>query len=345
MSVEVRRVDDAEEWDRYVERSPTSTFFHRADVLDLQAEHAGAELYPMAGFKGQEPVGIFPLFALRKGPVTGIFSPPPYLLVSYLGPATLNQAKLSRRKAERRLRALVEGAMEQVIDETGPWFTQVTTPVGFEDVRPFKWGGYDVVPQYTYHVDLTDEEGDGSGPLPRFSSDARRNVTAEYEEAYVVEEGGLEAIDRIVDQVERRYREQGEQTTVPSSFVRGLGDRLSDGSVRPYTCRVDGEYVSGIVALEHGDVAYRGVGGVKPDVETDLPVNDLLDWAVMRGAMERGRTCYDLVGAGNHRINRYKAKFNPELRTFYRIRSGSRVATALADTYRTLSGSKWFGLL
>ena len=343
MSVEVRRVDDADDWDRYVERSPTSTFFHRSDVLELQAEHAGATLYPMAGFKGQEPVGIFPLFSLEKGPVTGVFSPPPYLLVSYLGPATLNQEKLSRRKAERRLRALIEGAMEQVVEDADPWFTQVTTPVGFGDVRPFKWGGYDVVPQYTYYVDLTTTEEED--PLSRFSSDARRNITAEYDVDYVIEEGGREALDLILDQVERRYRDQGRHVNIPKPFVRGLGERLSDGSIRAYTCRIDGEHASGIIALEHGDVVSRWIGGVKPDVETDLPINDLLDWEVMQGAMERGRTRYDLVGAGNERINRYKAKFNPELHTFYRIQSGSRVVNALANTYRTLAGSKWFGVL
>lgn len=341
MSVEVRRVDDPDEWDRYVERSPTSTFFHRADVLELQAEHSGATLYPLAGFKGEEPVGVFPLFSLRKGPATGIFSPPPHLHVSYLGPATLNQAKLSRRKAERRLRALVEGSLERVAEETGSWFTQITTPVGFGDVRPFKWQGYDVVPRHTYYVDLDDRDGD---PLSRFSADARRNVTADHDEEYVIEEGGLDAVDRIVEQVERRYRSRGEPGPVPSSFVRGLTERLPEEAVRAYTCRVDGVHASGIVALEHGEVVYRWVGSVEPDVETDLPIDDLLDWEVMRRAMERGRTSYDLVGTGDGRIDRYVAKFDPELRTFYRIQSGSRVVNALADTYRALSGSKWFGL-
>jgi hypothetical protein len=186
MSVEVRRVEDTEEWNRYVDRAPASTFFHRAGVLELQAEHSGATLHPLAGFKGEEPVGIFPLFSLKKGPVTGVFSPPPYLFVTYLGPALLNQAKLSRRKAERRHLALIEGCFEHVAERSGPLFTQVTTTVGYGDVRPFKWSGYDVIPQYTYQVDLDAGE---DGPLSRFSSDARRNVTASYDEDYVIEEG------------------------------------------------------------------------------------------------------------------------------------------------------------
>ena len=341
MSVEVRRVDDDEEWDEYVEAAPAATFFHRAEVLELQAEHAGATLYPLAGFKGEEPVGIFPLFSLRKGPVAGIFSPPPYLLVTYLGPVLLNQEKLSQRKAERRHLALIEGCLERVADEVDPWFTQVTTTVGYGDVRPFKWGGYEVIPQYTYHVDL---DPDGEWPLDRFSADARRNVTADHDEEYVIEEGGVDAIERILEQVERRYREQGEQVSMPGPFVRAVGDGRFGGSVRAYTCRVAGEHASGIITVEHGDVVDRWVGGVKPDVETDLPINDLLDWEIMERAMARGVTRYDLVGAGNHRINRYKAKFDPELRTFYRVQSGSRVVDALVNTYRKLSGSKWLGL-
>ena len=339
MSVEVRPIEEDDAWDRYVERSPTATFFHKADVLDLQAEHADATLHRLAGFKGEEPVGVFPLFTLRKGPVTGVFSPPPYLLVSYLGPAMLNQEKLSRRKAERRHRALVQESLERVAESADPWFTQVTTPVGFGDVRPFKWDGFDVVPQYTYHVDLTDGVDE---TLSRFSGDARRNVTGDYGDTYVVEEGGAEAVDRILDQVARRYREQGRRVSMPWSFVQGIEESCADGSVRAYTCRVDGQHASGIIALEHGETVYRWVGGVKPDVDTDVPVNDLLDWEVMRNAMERGRTRYDLVGAGNRRINRYKAKFNPELRTFYRLQTGSRFIEPLVSTYRKLSRSGWF---
>ncbi len=80
----------------------------------------------------------------------------------------------------------------------------------------------------------------------------------------------------------------------------------------------------------------RWQGGVRTDVETDLAVNDLLDWRIMRDAMDRGRTTYDLVGANNRRINRYKAKFNPELHPFYSLERNAAGMKTLAHLYKTI---------
>jgi hypothetical protein len=54
----------------------------------------------------------------------------------------------------------------------------------------------------------------------------------------------------------------------------------------------------------------------------------------MTDAMDRGVTEYDLVGAGNPRLNEYKAKFGPELELFYNIKLGSTAATSLIDLYK-----------
>ena len=96
MSVEVTRTD-GDGWNGHVERSPEATPFHRLEALELFAEYADAELHLLVGTKGQEPVGVFPLFVRRQFGVATAFSPPPALRVPYLGPATLNMAKLKPR--------------------------------------------------------------------------------------------------------------------------------------------------------------------------------------------------------------------------------------------------------
>jgi len=52
---------------RYVERSDGRNLFFRRKRLIVQAE------WNVPGFKGQEPVGIFPVFEYTKGPVTAAF--------------------------------------------------------------------------------------------------------------------------------------------------------------------------------------------------------------------------------------------------------------------------------
>ncbi|WP_247004874.1 GNAT family N-acetyltransferase [Halosolutus gelatinilyticus] len=332
MSIEVRAAtdEDLDKWNGYVERSPQGTLCHEHEALRVQAEHADAKLHPLIGFKGQEPVGLFPVFEIQKQFVTTAFSPPPRIRVPYLGPAFLNMGKLKQRKRERRRKRFMDGCFEWIERELAPKYAHLRTSTAFEDSRPFKWNEYDVTPEYTYVVDLDRDEED---LLMTFSSDARSNITNTDEDAYETYVGGDEEIRAIVEQVRNRYESQGVTFDVPTEFVLDLADRADNGAVKPYTLRVDDEFVGGILALEHGDTTGRWLGGVRTDADVDVPTNDLLDWAVMEDALDRGLAAYDLIGADTPRINRYKAKFNPELRTYYSIEYGSWGMRTVASLY------------
>ncbi|MXV62546.1 GNAT family N-acetyltransferase [Natronorubrum sp. JWXQ-INN-674] len=336
MSIEVTVLDpqdDAGEWNRYVERSDGTNPFYRAEALELQAEDTGSTPYLLTGFKGQEAVGLFPVFEYNKGPITGAFSPAPQSWSCYLGPSLLNVDKLKQRKADRRTKRFLEGALEWIDEEISPLYSKFVA-AEFDDVRPFIWNEYDVQPGHTYVVDL--EGIDEETLLKRFSSDARNNVRNADEDAYVIEEGDGEDVERIVDQVAKRYESQGQSFQLSPEFARSAHEQLPDGSIRPYTCRVDGEFVGGILVLESETTRYRWQGGVKPEMDIDLPINDLLDWHVMRDGLHDGIERYDLVGAGVPSINRYKAKFNPRLETHYEITSGSFGLDLVIDQYRKL---------
>ncbi|RQG97179.1 lipid II:glycine glycyltransferase FemX [Natrarchaeobius chitinivorans] len=336
MSIDVRRAteDDLAEWNEYVRRSAQGTMCHEIEALRVQAEHANATLHPLVGFKGQEPVGIFPVFEIRKQFVTTVFSPPPHLRVPYLGPALLDHQSPKRRKRERRRQRFMDGCFEWIDDELNPKYGHVRTATAFDDARPFTWHGYDANPEYTYTVDLTLPEDD---LLMTFSSDARSNVRNTDEEAYEVGVGGSEEIRLIHEQVSNRYESQGIGFDVPLEFVLDLADRSENGHVRPYTLCVDDEFVGGILALEYGGRTGRWMGGVRTDADVDVPTNDLLDWAIMKDGIESGLETYDLVGADTRRINRYKAKFNPDLRTYYSLEYGSwgmRTAASVYDSVK-----------
>jgi hypothetical protein len=333
MSIDVTRADDIEPetWNSYVERSATSGIFHQHEALETIADHTGADLVRLLGRKGQEPVGLLPAFVLSKGPFRAVFSPPPNLRVSYLGPAFLNMGKLKRRKAERRRRRFVDGCFDWLAEEVGHRYLHLRTTSRYADVRPFQWNGCSVTQSHTYVVDLTPGRED---VLMAFSSDARGNVRNTDRERYEITVGDRAAVERVVSMVRERYESQGETYGVPPSFVTDLYDGLPEGQFLPYVCRVDGEFVGGMLAHSFGDRVYRWQGGVKTDRDVDVPVNDLLDWRVMTDAMDRGLAGYDLVGADNQRINRYKAKFGPELKRFYSVETGTRTMNAIANLYK-----------
>lgn len=328
IDIEIYGGDDRGRWNDHVERSPHTTPFHRYEALEVLAEDSGSELYPMVGFKGQEPVGLLPIFGLSKGPISGAFSPPPDLKVSYLGPAMLNFDKLKRRKAERRHDAFVNGCVDRLDEECSPNFTQLRTGPWYDDPRPFRWNEFDVDPVYTYVVDLTPDQ---DALLNSFSSDARRNATNEVDPDLEITVGDRRSVKRIITQVTERHVRQGESYRLTPETVARLYERLGDERVRPYVCTVDGAFVGGVVTVEDERTVYRWQGGAKP--ETDVPINDRLDWRIMTDAMDRGVEQYDLVGANNQRLCGYKAKFSPNLYTYYSLQKSTRGMGLISGLY------------
>lgn len=331
MSFEVRHVDDPGRWNELLTDTTHPTGFHHAAALDVLADHSGTTCHRLAGFKGEEPVGVFPVFTTRKGPATVAFSPPPNLKLPYLGPRLLERQPLKRRRRDKRNRRFVDACHEWLQREHDPGFTAIRTAPGFDDVRPFLWQEYDATLRYTYVIDL-DRSPDEL--LSAFSADARRNVTDDYDVDYEIAEGTIDDVDRIVEQVEERHAEQGESFNLGAPMVRDLYEELPDGVIRPYVCRIDGSFIGGSVNVEFEGRSICWIGVTK--VDADLPVNDLIDWEYPKEAMDRGITSYDLAGANNPRIARFKAKFAPDLVPYYSLEKGTRTMTALSKLYGTL---------
>jgi hypothetical protein len=331
MSVEIRRADGAGRWNDLVRQSDDTTAFHLAEALDVLADESGSTVHRLVGYKGEEPCGLFPVFTTSVGPFALAFSPPPDLKVPYLGPALLNTGKLKRRRLELRHGRFIDAAVEWLRREHGPSFATVRTAPGYDDARPLIWNDYEATPRYTYLVDLT------RGPeelLSSFSTDARRNVTATHDVDHDVVQGGHDGIDDVVAGATDRHAEQGEPFPIDAAFVRRLYDALPDGVMRPQLCLCDGDFVGGQLTLEFNGtgVSWLAVS----DYEADLPVSDVLDWAYITDAADRGVETYDLAGANNRRLSRYKAKFAGELTPYYRAESGSRPMVLASRLYGRL---------
>ena len=330
MSVDIRTIDD-EQYNDIVTAAPSGTPFHRAEALDVFADHADADLHRLVGFTGQEPVGVFPVFELTKGPATVAASPPPDLKIPYLGPVMVNTGKLKRRKRDRRHRRFVDAVLDWVDRELSPSLVNLRTAVGYDDVRPYQWRDYEVVPRYTYVVDLDTTPDE---LVARFSSDLRKRVRDEYDASYEVVEADAGVIEDIVELTRERHRDQGESFPITPGFVRELADALPPGAIRPYVCRVDGEVVGGLVDVENDTTAGAWIASGKTDAP--VPVNDLLEWQVCVDGIDRGLDRLDLMGANHERIYTYKAKFAPDLVPYYAIKKGSVGMNTVAKVYQKL---------
>jgi len=333
MSIEIHEIDDGDRWNELLAAADNSTALHHDAALSVLERHSGGTCHRLAGLKGEEPVGVFPVFTIQKGPAVVAVSPPPNLKLPYLGPLEIDRHGVKRRRRDKQNHRFVDNCLEWLETEQGPGYSHIRTAPGYGDVRPFIWQEYEATPRYTYVIDL-DQPADEL--LAAFSADARRNVTDEYDLDYELTEGGHEEIDHILEQVRDRHAEQDEPFPLDTEVVHDLYTALPDGVVRPYVCRVDGEFVGGAVYLEYGGQGICWLGGTKTDA--DLPVNDLVDWDYITDAMDRGVERYDHAGANNPRIARFKSKFAPELVSYYRLENGTRTMSALSKLYGMVRG-------
>lgn len=334
MGIDVTRFETGERelWNRHVERTAEAMPFHRHEALEAIADASDTTLHLLGGFKGQEPVGLLPLFTERRGPLKFAYSPPTEVQVPYLGPLLLNADQLKQRKAEQWNARFVDSCLDWIDANLDPDYLDIRTTDRYPDARPFIWNDMDVEPAYTYVVDITPSADD---LLKRFSSGVRKDIRDADEYDYTIEEGGEAVIRRVLEQLRQRHEGGDEEYEgVPPEFAVELYRALPDGQMRPYECRLEGEYVGGGVTLESEDTAYHWRGGAK--TRLDFPVNELVDWHVMRRAAERGKSRFDLVGAMKPRLCEYKAKFGPEPRVLYIARRRSRRMQMVSSVYNSV---------
>lgn len=329
MSIEIHTDLDPATWNEYVDRSPNASPFHRHEALELLASEVDMTLHMLSGFKGEEPVGVLPLFEGKQGPFTMVWSPPK-LEVFTLGPALLNFGNLKQRKADQRQWRFVEAAIDWLDDHLEPDYVDLRTTDEYVDMRPFIWNHFDVSPSYTYVLDI---DRDLDAILESVTRDARSNITSARDEGVLtVDRAGRAGIPPVIERVRERHETQGEEYPIRTGFVEGLYDVLPESGMHVYTVEADGEVVTGMVTLETAETIYRWQGGAK--AEAYPGANDLLDWRIIEDASARGLRRYDLVGANDRRISRYKAKFNPEPVPYYvaqRRRPALKAATEILN--------------
>jgi hypothetical protein len=315
--------------------------FHDPDALEVLDAHADGELRLFAGYKGDNPVALLPVFIANKRVGRTILSPPPGLGVPRLGPV-LDPNSPKQRKRERVNRRFAEGLFDHLDVSDRSTLFRMICPLSFSDPRPYGWNDLDVSTEFTYVVDLGGD--DFEDVMGTFSRSLRREMRSLDDLDLTISTEGADAAVRVYDHLAGWYEEQGEPVPMSRSYVRELVRTLDDDRCRVYVARTpDGDYLSGLVVLFSNDHAYYWSGGVRESYE-NVSVNTLLHRAVMEDIVEDPAldsvTGYDLVGANTERLCEYKAKFNGELVPYYVVESGGPEMALAKTAYSWLSGAR-----
>jgi len=337
MTFEIRIANsqDAKEWDEINAKSPHGTLFHQWNWLKITEKHTQTTLYPLIGIKGSTPIGIFPLFFQKKGPIRMVFSPPPHAALFYLGPVLAGYDTLKQEKREINYIGFQNSVEHFITDELKAQYISISLPPGLQDPRPFTWSGYSFEPQYDYVIDL--RIGLDS-LLTTLDKRGRQNLTHAKKRGMSVELGGKKEYEKILDLMEIRYIQQGKNVTVSRDYFLDLY-KVYKNNLKIFVAKVDGEIVTGSIDFQYRDTHYSWIGNPKPKTRISPSPNDLLIWESVRYACEQGFRYYvTMNAAGDKRLHSYYAsKFDPDLKAHLSVKKHSYLAGILEKGYINIS--------
>jgi lipid II:glycine glycyltransferase (peptidoglycan interpeptide bridge formation enzyme) len=336
MSIEVREAgkEELKNWDTYVEASPYGTIFHTRDWLNIVAKHTASTLYPLIGLKGNEVIGVFPIFYKRKGPLKMVFSPPPQTAIPYMGPILLGYDHLHQFKKDSLVLEFYT-QVDECIKKLKPHYTSFSFPPGLNDCRPFQWLGYQIEPMYNYVLDISTEL---TYLESHFTYRTRKSIERAEKKGISIEFGSQHELQMLYDMLSNRYTDQGLILRLPYQYLLDLYEHFYPENLKVFTLVYHDTIIGGVIKLCYKDRVLDWVGHPKTTVSG---AGDFLHKETMKWSVENGYHHYEFIGANTCFICQFKSKFNPALDVHFVMRKatisgflGEKVYTKLKDHLR-----------
>lgn len=330
----IRIIEDKNAWDEFVDLSPYGFLSHKWDFLKIAEGHSGYRLHTYGYYKGEELLGIYPLFYKRFYGFKMAFSPPPRRGIPYLGfLVSRRYDNLSQSKKETFLIQFLE-EIEAEIGKFSPDYTLVYTVPGFMDMRFFKWNDYQVVPDFTYTVDLHRPVEDIWGS---FHKDVRRDI--KHAESSGLELRESKDLSIFHERQERRYKEKAANFSMDVDYLRDIFRAYPSNIGVYYVYDETGQVLAASTAQEYKG-RFLGWMGLAKSVGH---ANEFMIWKLIEIAKSKGSEKFEIAGANVRSQCQFKSKFNPSLDVCYHIYKRSSLGRAAEWAYTSLYESLLLG--
>jgi len=321
MAIELKTVNEADRelWDNLVHASPQGTIFHTWKWMDIVRKYSKSTFYPIIGYNGTVPIGVYPLFAQKIFGMLCVFSPPPSMGIPYLGPAIADYDKYKQSKRES-----ISKGFQQSIDK----FIFSTLKAKYSllllgpavDPRQYIWTGYKLEPYFDFFIDLRP----GTESIWKdFDKDARDHIKKVASQNLLeprsieITDGSRNDLSGLFEALVRRYQEQHRKVTVPKEYLLDIYDAFYPDNIRMFTVKYKGQNINGILAITFRSTISFWIGAPKPEIK-EISSNEINHWEAIKWACEHNFSLYEEFGAGTERLSRSKSKYNPQLRTRFK---------------------------
>jgi len=206
-------------------------------------------------------------------------------------------------------------------------FHQMSFPPGFYDIRSFQWSRANVVPQYTYIVDLV--------------SFSEENYTKSLKEVLrSAQQSGLTAgvceIEELIALQHISYERHSRKPPVAGDKLSKLLNALSSAGLLGIRCirNRNGEVVSALGWLHTNASSFFFVTGT--DAEAEKGASHFLYHEILKSEKEKGSCSVDFCGANTPTINHFKSAFGPRLEIYFKVWRANRFLARFASLARKI---------
>lgn len=192
---------------------------------------------------------------------------------------------------------------------TGLGFALLDAGKNFEGVQP----------KYVFRLDVSGRTEDEV--FAGFESKTRYNIRLAGRKGVTVEIGTREDLPRF-HEIMVETGERDRFITRPLSYFQKMYDELGD-ALRLYVARFEGKIIAATLAVCYGNKVWYVYGASSNEYRNVMP-NYLLQWEMIRWAIERGCDIYDFRGVSGdldesnplYGLYRFKKGFNGEFTEF-----------------------------
>lgn len=185
-----------------------------------------------------------------------------------------------------------------------------TLPIEFLDAQPFQWRSYQVIPKYTYLLQVDKGE---DHLLKQMSTPCRKNIRAALAASYELRKDA--PVDTVLEIIGSSLKRAGQ--TFHGNALRYLLENDHE-EVVAYTVYKDEQPLAVAVAAHHGAYCYYLAGGHIAE-QGDGIAGTLALWSAISESYLWGCTTFDFLGSSVPTIEKYFRGFGAELTPYFRI--------------------------
>ena len=312
MELVLKKINNQEIWDSFVEKNHTSTLMHKWSFLKTIEKYSGYKLIPYGIYNNNEIMCILPIFIKQLFLNKLIFSPPPRMALPYLGFVFNNDYFNLRADQKENFIKMIYLDLDKEIRKINPSYLQITSTPNLQDFRIFKWNNYHIDIQHTYVIDL-------SKPTDQIFSEMKKRKRQKINKAKRegIEIHEINEPDFVYESINKKYEKQKITSPIISKeYLKDLKKSFPNNIIFRIA-QHDGKIVGSEALINYHKLHLNWIGGSTPDIK--LPVNELLLWDYIVKAQEIGLNKFDFVGANTENISHFKSQLGPELIPYFTI--------------------------